>query len=158
MKHLSLPCLSHSPDLAVEIPAAQQPCSPASQEDRRTCRPGSFPSGPVFCSGYWAGPCLPYKQVSELWFQQLWPQPCDKVFLSDVHVTFCHKKVQHTNLLRNMHQVYFLTSKWMNFSGSIGNERKITWLWSYPKIWFLWSSSCNLTTTSQSSENSRVSS
>lgn len=43
---------------------------------------------------------------------------------SDVHVAFCHKEAQHMDLLRNMHQVYFLTSKWINFSDSVGSERK----------------------------------
>lgn len=124
------------------------------QKKSSTWNTAWLPSGPVFHSSFWTQLCLPYR----LWMNDNLSScgcgPCDKIFLSDVHMAFCHKKVQHMDLLRNMHQVYFLTSKWINFCDSVGNEREITCLWSYPRIWFLWSASCNLTTTTQSSENS----
>lgn len=113
-----------------------------------------LPSGLVFHGSFWTQSCLRYKLWVNCGLSSCGRGPCDKVFLSEVHVAFCHSKVQHMDLLRSMHQVYFLTSKWINFSDSIGNERKITCFWSYPKIWFLWSGSCNLTTTTQSSESS----
>lgn len=133
---------------------------PSSSEAGRkdmTWNTARLPSGPVFHGSCWTQSCLPYKLWVNCGPSSCGRGPRDKVFLSHVHVAFCHTKVQHTDLLRSMHQVYFLTSKWVNFSDSVGNERKITCLWSYPKVWFLWSGSCNLTTTTQSSENSGLS-
>lgn len=112
--------------------------------------------GACFCSGFWIQPCLPYKLWVNCGPSSCGHGPRDQVFVSDTHVAFCHRKVQRMDLQRSMQQVYFLTSKWINFSDSIGNERKITCLWSYPKIWFLWSGSCNLTATTQSSENCSI--
>lgn len=70
-----------------------------------------LPSGPVFCSSFWTQPCLPYKLRVNCGPSSCGCGPRDTVFLSDEHVACCHKKVQHMDLLRNMHQVYFLTSK-----------------------------------------------
>ena len=108
-------------------------------EVTRKARPGTqlgLPPGPAFRGCFWTQPRLPAK----LWVD-CGPCSCgrglrDRLFLSAKRVALCHKKVQHMHLLRIMHHIYFLTSKWINFSDSVGNERKITCFWTDPRVWF----------------------